>query len=68
MVVADEDKTTCHTEEGTFCYTEMPFGLLKIGASYQRLVVKVFEQQIGRNVNKLSFMLVCCSRFKVSST
>ncbi|KAL0445067.1 UNVERIFIED_CONTAM: Retrovirus-related Pol polyprotein from transposon.6 [Sesamum latifolium] len=34
----------------TFCYIAMPFGLKNIGATYQRLVDKIFRPQIGRNV------------------
>ncbi|KAL0381941.1 UNVERIFIED_CONTAM: Polyprotein P3 [Sesamum latifolium] len=38
------------TSEGTFCYVAMPFGLKNAGATYQRLVDKIFRPQIGRNV------------------
>ncbi|KAL0416736.1 UNVERIFIED_CONTAM: hypothetical protein Slati_3505500 [Sesamum latifolium] len=38
------------TSEGTFCYVAMPFGLKNAGATYQRLVDKIFHPQIGRNV------------------
>ncbi|KAL0401563.1 UNVERIFIED_CONTAM: hypothetical protein Slati_4186200 [Sesamum latifolium] len=38
------------TSEGTFCYVAMPFGLKNAGATYQRLVDKIFCPQIGRNV------------------
>ncbi|KAL0462415.1 UNVERIFIED_CONTAM: hypothetical protein Slati_0129100 [Sesamum latifolium] len=39
-----------HHSEGTFCYVAMPFGLKNAGATYQRLVDKIFRPQIGRNV------------------
>ncbi|XP_077247217.1 uncharacterized protein LOC143886932 [Tasmannia lanceolata] len=35
---------------GTYCYSVMPFGLNNAGATYQRLVNKLFEKQIGRNM------------------
>jgi hypothetical protein len=50
MAPEDEDKTTFHTDIGVFCYTKMPFGLKNVGATYQRLMDKVFQDQIGRNV------------------
>ncbi|KAL0420630.1 UNVERIFIED_CONTAM: Pro-Pol polyprotein [Sesamum latifolium] len=38
------------TSAGTFCYTTMPFGLKNAGATYQRLLDKIFRHQIGRNM------------------
>ncbi|GJV89979.1 reverse transcriptase domain-containing protein [Tanacetum coccineum] len=38
------------TKIGVYCYRKMPFGLKNAGAIYQRLVDKVFESQIGRNL------------------
>ncbi|GKE22953.1 reverse transcriptase domain-containing protein [Tanacetum coccineum] len=50
MAKEDEEKTTYETNQGVFCYTKMPFGLKNAGATYQRLVDKAFEKQIGRNL------------------
>ncbi|GJZ84336.1 reverse transcriptase domain-containing protein [Tanacetum coccineum] len=50
MAEGDEDKTTFFVGEGVFCYRKMPFGLKNAGATYQRLVDKVFHDQIGRNL------------------
>nr|GEX54684.1 reverse transcriptase domain-containing protein [Tanacetum cinerariifolium] len=47
---ADEEKTAFHTGQGVYCYTKMPFGLKNAGATYQRLMDKAFESQIGRNI------------------
>ncbi|GKB60258.1 hypothetical protein Tco_0916444 [Tanacetum coccineum] len=49
MAEEDEDKTDFFAGEGVFCYRKMPFGLKNVGATYQRLVDKVFNDQIGRN-------------------
>ena len=38
------------TSQGLFCYKVMPFGLKKAGATYQRLMNKMFTHQLGRNV------------------
>ncbi|KAL0405116.1 UNVERIFIED_CONTAM: hypothetical protein Slati_3825500 [Sesamum latifolium] len=46
----DRKKVSFITSEGTFCYVAMPFGLKNAGATYQRLVDKIFRPQIGRNV------------------
>ncbi|GJW53790.1 reverse transcriptase domain-containing protein [Tanacetum coccineum] len=46
----DEDKTTFYAGEGVFCYKKMSFCLKNAGATYQRLVDKVFSHQIRRNL------------------
>ncbi|XP_077249149.1 uncharacterized protein LOC143888590 [Tasmannia lanceolata] len=46
----DVPKTTFITDQGLYCYTVMPFHLKNAGATYQRLVNKLFQKQIGRNV------------------
>ena len=46
----DQEKTSFVTSQGLFCYKVMPFGLKNAGATYQRLMNKMFVHQIGRNV------------------
>ncbi|KAL0437827.1 UNVERIFIED_CONTAM: hypothetical protein Sradi_0490600 [Sesamum radiatum] len=46
----DQNKVSFIISEGTFCYVAMPFDLKNAGATYQRLVDKIFCPQIGRNV------------------
>ncbi|GJZ61443.1 reverse transcriptase domain-containing protein [Tanacetum coccineum] len=50
MAVSDEEKTVFHTILGVYCYTKMPFGIKNTGATYQLLVDKAFDSQIGRNI------------------
>ncbi|GJY83404.1 reverse transcriptase domain-containing protein [Tanacetum coccineum] len=49
MAESDEEKTAFHTSHEVYCYTKMPFGLKNAGATYQRLVDKAFDSQVGRN-------------------
>nr|KYP38440.1 Transposon Ty3-G Gag-Pol polyprotein [Cajanus cajan] len=46
----DEDKTAFVTESSNYCYQVMPFGLKNAGATYQRLMNKIFTSQIGKNM------------------
>uniref|UniRef100_A0A2N9FH63 Uncharacterized protein n=1 Tax=Fagus sylvatica TaxID=28930 RepID=A0A2N9FH63_FAGSY len=46
----DQEKTSFITSRGLFCYKVMPFGLKNAGATYQRLMNRMFHDQIGRNV------------------
>ena len=46
----DQEKTSFVTSQGLFCYRVMPFGLKNVGATYQRLMSRMFAPQIGRNV------------------
>ena len=50
MDESDQEKTSFITSQGLFCYKVMPFGLKNVGATYQRLMNKMFAHQIGRNV------------------
>ncbi|GJS77333.1 reverse transcriptase domain-containing protein [Tanacetum coccineum] len=50
MAEEGEEKTTFITSQGIFYYSKMPFGLKNAKATYQRLVDKAFQKQIGRNL------------------
>ena len=47
MDPGDQEKTSFVTAQGTYCYRVMPFGLKNVGATYQRLVNRMFQKQIG---------------------
>ncbi|GKD78826.1 reverse transcriptase domain-containing protein [Tanacetum coccineum] len=50
MAEGDEDKTAFFPRQGFFYYRKMSFGLKNTRATYQRLVEKVFHDQIRRNL------------------
>ena len=43
----DAKKTFFITPHGLYCYNVMPFNLKNVGATYQRLVTKMFRQLLG---------------------
>ena len=38
------------TTEGMFCPKVMPFGLKNVGATYQRMMAKIFEPLLGKTM------------------
>ena len=50
MAEENQEKITFITSQGLYCYKVMPFGLKNAGATYQRLVNKMFSKQIDRNM------------------
>uniref|UniRef100_A0A2N9ETC4 Uncharacterized protein n=1 Tax=Fagus sylvatica TaxID=28930 RepID=A0A2N9ETC4_FAGSY len=46
----DREKTAFITPLGIYCYKVMPFGLKNAGATYQRMVTKMFKDQIGKTM------------------
>ena len=47
MYGPDQEKTSFVMDRGTYCYEVMPFGLKNAGATYQRLVNRMFQGQFG---------------------
>ena len=50
MAEEDQEKTAFITSQGLYCYKVIPFGLKNAEATYQRLVNKMFNKHIGRNM------------------
>ena len=50
MDEVDQEKTPFITSQGLFYYKVMPFGLKNASATYQRLMYKMFANQIETNV------------------
>jgi hypothetical protein len=44
----DQEKTTFTTPWGTFMYVKMPFGLMNVGATFQRAMDIAFVDELGR--------------------
>ncbi|XP_022855573.1 uncharacterized protein LOC111376801 [Olea europaea var. sylvestris] len=50
MVEEDQEKTSFMVDSAIYCYRVIPFGLKNVGATYQRLVNKIFAKLIGKTV------------------
>ena len=50
MAEEDQEKATFTTDRDLYCYRMMPFGLKKAGATYQRLINKMFASLIGKMI------------------
>nr|KYP64508.1 Retrovirus-related Pol polyprotein from transposon 17.6 [Cajanus cajan] len=58
MYPSDEVHTSFITDHANFCYRMIPFDLKNAGATYQRLMDKVFHQQIGQNMEVYVYDMV----------
>ena len=50
MAFEDQEKTSFITLEGNYHYTMIPFGLKNVGATYQRMVTRMFKELISKTV------------------
>ena len=50
MAPEDEEHTAFVIDKGIYYYKVMPFGLKNTGATYQRLINKIFKAQIRWNI------------------
>ncbi|XP_019178351.1 PREDICTED: uncharacterized protein LOC109173565 [Ipomoea nil] len=47
---ADEEKTAFLTPDGVYCYRVMPFRLKNAGATYTRMVARLFQDLLGKSM------------------
>ena len=50
LALNDQEKTAFVTPVGNYHYKVMPFGLKNAGSTYQWMMTKIFEPQLGKNV------------------
>ena len=50
MALDDQEKASFVTPIGNYHYKVMPFGLKNAGSTYQRMMTKMFEVQMGKNI------------------
>ena len=50
LVLDDQERTTFVTPIGNYHYKVMSFGLKNAGVIYQRMMTRMFEPQLGRNI------------------
>ena len=67
MKESDQLATSFITPFGMYCYVTMPFGLRNTGATYQRCMLHVFGDHLGRNVEAYADDRTGHSVFRFSS-
>ena len=51
MAIENREKTAFISSEANYHYTVMPFRLKNVGATYQRMMMRMFRDKIGRTVD-----------------
>ena len=50
LALTDQEKTTFVTPIGNYHYKVMPFGLKNARSTYQRMMTRMFEPQLGKSI------------------
>ena len=50
MALDDQERTAFVTPIGNYHYKVMPFGLKNVGSTYQRMMTRMFESQLRKNI------------------
>ena len=50
LALNDQEKTVFITPIGNYHYKVLPFDLKNAGSTYQRMMTRMFESQLGKNI------------------
>ena len=50
LALEDQEKTAFVTPTGNYHYKVMPFDLKNVGSTYQRMMTRMFDPQLGKNI------------------
>ena len=50
LASGDQEKTIFITPTGNYHYKVMPFGLKNVGSTYQKMMTRMFEPQLSKNI------------------
>ena len=50
LALNNQEKTTFVTPIGNYHYKVMPFNLKNTGSTYQRMMTRMFEPQLGKSI------------------
>ena len=50
LALEDQEKTAFVSPTGNYHYKVMPFGLKNVGSTYQRMMIRMFEPQLGKSI------------------
>ena len=53
LALDDQENTTFVTPIGNYHYKVMPFGLKNVGSTYQRMMTRMFESQLGKALRSI---------------
>ena len=62
LAAEDQEKTTFISPDTNYHYTVMPFGLKNAGATYQRMMTRMFKDKIGCTVEVYIYDMVVKSK------
>ena len=65
LATEDQEKTTFISLDANYHYTVMPFGLKNAGATYQRMMTRMFQDKMGHTVEVYIDDLVVKSKQEV---
>ena len=59
LALGDQEKTAFVTPTGNYHYKVMPFDLKNLGSTYQRMMTRMFESLLGKNIEVyIDYMVV----------